>query len=127
MLQYVHIGAEDRRVVELRQSFQPYNAPRGTDIACRGSSGFSIGGNSGNKRKGSLEMASVFGATMAESQLFVGCCGWAEAQARYVADFQAIELQTTFYQPPASAVAKRWKCQAQPGFRFCMKACTPSR
>lgn len=59
---------------------------------------------------------------MTESQSFVGCCGWPEAQARYVSDFQAIELQTTFYQPPASAVAKRWKFQAPPDFRFCMKA-----
>jgi uncharacterized protein YecE (DUF72 family) len=52
----------------------------------------------------------------------VGCCGWTEAQARYVVDFPAIELQTTFYQPPASNVARRWKSVAPPGFRFCMKA-----
>lgn len=53
---------------------------------------------------------------------FVGCCGWAEAQARYVADFTTIELQSTFYQPPSIAVATRWKAQAPPEFRFCMKA-----
>jgi uncharacterized protein YecE (DUF72 family) len=51
-----------------------------------------------------------------------GCCGWSEAQARYVKDFPTIELQTTFYQPPALAVARRWKAQAPPEFRFCMKA-----
>jgi uncharacterized protein YecE (DUF72 family) len=60
--------------------------------------------------------------SVGDSQSFVGCCGWAEAQARYVTDFRAIELQTTFYQPPAIAVAKRWKSQAPPEFRFCMKA-----
>jgi hypothetical protein len=57
-----------------------------------------------------------------ETRAFVGCCGWTEAQARYVTDFQSIELQTTFYQPPAVGVAKRWKSKAPPKFRFCMKA-----
>ncbi|MBC8166462.1 MAG: DUF72 domain-containing protein, partial [Bryobacteraceae bacterium] len=57
-----------------------------------------------------------------QDQSFVGCCGWTEAQARYLTSFSTIELQTTFYQPPVSAVAKRWKSQAPPGFRFCMKA-----
>ncbi len=59
---------------------------------------------------------------MTDTRPFVGCCGWSEAQARYVADFPTIELQTTFYQPPAPAVAKRWKALAPPGFRFCLKA-----
>lgn len=59
---------------------------------------------------------------MTETRSFVGCCGWTEAQARYVVDFPTIELQTTFYQPPPIAVAKRWKSQAPPGFRFCLKA-----
>lgn len=59
---------------------------------------------------------------MAEVQSFVGCCGWTEAQPRYVEDFSTIELQTTFYQPPSGAVAKRWKALAPASFRFCMKA-----
>lgn len=59
---------------------------------------------------------------MAEAQSFVGCCGWTEAQARYLVDFPTIELQTTFYQPPTNAVAQRWRSQAPPGFRFCLKA-----
>jgi uncharacterized protein YecE (DUF72 family) len=59
---------------------------------------------------------------MAEVRSFVGCCGWTEAQARYITHFPVIELQTTFYQPPATAVAKRWRSQAPPEFRFCMKA-----
>lgn len=54
--------------------------------------------------------------------LFVGCCGWAEAQARYVRDFKTIELQTTFYEPPAPSVAQRWRATAPDEFRFCMKA-----
>lgn len=59
---------------------------------------------------------------MAKAECFVGCCGWTEAQARYIKDFTTIELQTTFYQPPSAAVARRWKSQAPPEFRFCMKA-----
>jgi uncharacterized protein YecE (DUF72 family) len=51
----------------------------------------------------------------------VGCCGWTEAQARYVSHFETIELQTTFYQPPVPSVAIRWKQLAPPGFQFCMK------
>src|SRR3954462_903884 len=56
------------------------------------------------------------------SPAIVGCCGWTEAQSRYFQDFPVIEIQTTFYQPPAVAVAKRWKAQAPAGFEFCIKA-----
>ena len=59
---------------------------------------------------------------MDEIPPIIGCCGWAEAQPRYVQTFPAIELQTTFYQPPTNAVAERWKQIAPPGFRYCMKA-----
>lgn len=59
---------------------------------------------------------------MPQARSFVGCCGWSEAQVRYVVDFPTIEIQTTFYQPPPIAVVKRWKSQAPPGFRFCLKA-----
>ena len=57
-----------------------------------------------------------------ENPCIVGCCGWTEAQAKYVATFDAIEIQTTFYQPPADAVARRWKEIAPADFQFCMKA-----
>ncbi len=59
---------------------------------------------------------------MTEGRLSVGCCGWTEAQSRYVRDFRTIELQTTFYQMPSTDVARRWKSLAPPEFRFCMKA-----
>jgi uncharacterized protein YecE (DUF72 family) len=56
------------------------------------------------------------------SECIIGCCGWTEAQIKYVRTFDAIELQTTFYQPPADLIARRWKTQAPAGFQFCMKA-----
>jgi uncharacterized protein YecE (DUF72 family) len=59
---------------------------------------------------------------MPENRCIVGCCGWTEAQARYYTTFSAIEIQTTFYQPPSVSVAQRWKAQAPQGFHFCMKA-----
>jgi uncharacterized protein YecE (DUF72 family) len=59
---------------------------------------------------------------MGKAPLFVGCCGWTEAQANYVRDFTTIELQTTFYEPPSITVATRWRAQAPAEFRFCMKA-----
>jgi len=59
---------------------------------------------------------------MEQAALFVGCCGWSEAQGSYFRDFPTIELQTTFYQPPADRVAQRWKEKAPADFRFCMKA-----
>jgi uncharacterized protein YecE (DUF72 family) len=59
---------------------------------------------------------------MRDAETLVGCCGWTEAQARYVTTFRSIELQTTFYQPPANKVVMRWKSLAPPEFRFCMKA-----
>ncbi len=65
---------------------------------------------------------SVFRLEMEQAPLFVGCCGWTEAQARYVQDFRTVELQTTFYEPPSITVAQRWRGQAPPEFRFCMKA-----
>lgn len=30
----------------------------------------------------------------------VGCCGFGEAQQKYVAEFPVVEIQVTFYQPP---------------------------
>ncbi len=54
--------------------------------------------------------------------VLVGCCGWTEAQARYMSHFPVIELQTTFYQPPADRTAERWKALAPPEFQFTMKA-----
>lgn len=54
--------------------------------------------------------------------VLVGCCGWNEAQGKYVRHFPVIELQTTFYQPPADGVARRWKELAPADFQYCMKA-----
>jgi uncharacterized protein YecE (DUF72 family) len=54
--------------------------------------------------------------------LWVGCCGWAAARARYFKQFRTIELQSTFYQPSAVDLAEEWRRDAPEDFRFCLKA-----
>ena len=58
----------------------------------------------------------------AVSQLRVGCCGFALAQARYFDTFSCVEISTSFYQLPQPATAERWRAAAPPGFRFAMRA-----
>jgi uncharacterized protein YecE (DUF72 family) len=55
-------------------------------------------------------------------RIVVGCCGFATAQTQYFQEFEAIEIQQTFYQPPEPGTAARWREQAPPNFVFCLKA-----
>ncbi|MDZ7361317.1 MAG: DUF72 domain-containing protein [candidate division KSB1 bacterium] len=52
----------------------------------------------------------------------IGCCGFAESQDKYFAEFAAIEIQQTFYQPPGVETARRWREKAPPHFEFALKA-----
>ncbi len=52
----------------------------------------------------------------------IGLCGWNGSQAAYFQEFSTIEIQSTFYQPPAARVAARWRSIAPPSFQFCIKA-----
>ncbi|HVW08894.1 MAG TPA: DUF72 domain-containing protein [Bryobacteraceae bacterium] len=52
----------------------------------------------------------------------IGLCGWNGSQASYFEMFRSIEIQTTFYDPPALRVAEKWKSDAPADFRFCIKA-----
>jgi uncharacterized protein YecE (DUF72 family) len=58
----------------------------------------------------------------AQSGPLIGCCGWAGSQPQYFSQFPVIEIQSTFYDPPASKVAVRWRATAPPEFEFCIKA-----
>ncbi len=55
-------------------------------------------------------------------QIKVGCCGFPVARQQYLARFQVVELQQTFYQPPKPETARRWREEAPPGFEFTLKA-----
>ncbi|MGO4363292.1 DUF72 domain-containing protein [Terrabacter sp. 2TAF16] len=52
----------------------------------------------------------------------VGLCGWTVSQAAYVRRFDVLEVQNTFYDPPADAVLTRWRTQVPDDFEFTMKA-----
>jgi uncharacterized protein YecE (DUF72 family) len=57
-----------------------------------------------------------------QSPITIGCCGFAEAQDKYFAEFPAIEIQQTFYQPPEVETARRWREKAPADFQFALKA-----
>lgn len=52
----------------------------------------------------------------------VGLCGFTIAAAEYFETFDTLEVQQTFYEPPARETLARWRDQAPPGFVFTMKA-----
>ncbi len=54
--------------------------------------------------------------------MLVGTCGFAEAQDRTFQDFDILEVQRTFYQPPRLQTAARWRSKAPTGFVFAIKA-----
>lgn len=52
----------------------------------------------------------------------VGLCGWTIAQASYVRQFPLVEVQHTFYEPPADALLARWRAAVPERFEFTLKA-----
>lgn len=56
------------------------------------------------------------------TEVRVGLCGFTMAFADYVREFPVVEVQQTFYQPPADATLLRWRRQAPPRFEFTLKA-----
>jgi uncharacterized protein YecE (DUF72 family) len=56
------------------------------------------------------------------TDLRLGLCGWNGSQASYFKDFDCIEIQSTFYDPPSVHVVRKWRELSPPSFHFCMKA-----
>ena len=52
----------------------------------------------------------------------IGLCGFTIAIAEYPRRFPVVEVQQTFYQPPAEAVIRRWRAGVPQGFEFTIKA-----
>jgi uncharacterized protein YecE (DUF72 family) len=52
----------------------------------------------------------------------LGLCGFTMAFADYVREFGVVEVQQTFYEPPADATLLRWRRRAPPRFEFTLKA-----
>jgi len=55
-------------------------------------------------------------------QIKLGMCGFTIAAATYYRQFRVLEVQQTFYDPPADATLRRWRADAPAGFEFTMKA-----
>lgn len=52
----------------------------------------------------------------------VGTCGFAASHHRTFVDFDLVEVQASFYQPPRVATAVRWRAEAPADFEFTLKA-----
>ena len=56
------------------------------------------------------------------TEVRIGLCGFTMAFADYVREFPVVEVQQTFYQPPADATLLRWRRRAPLRFEFTLKA-----
>ena len=52
----------------------------------------------------------------------LGLCGFTIGAASYYERFGVVEVQQTFYDPPAAMTMEKWRMQAPPSFEFTMKA-----
>ena len=59
---------------------------------------------------------------MASGKILVGTCGFAESHRKLFGEFDILEVQQTFYQPPRLATAERWRSEAPEDFVFTLKA-----
>lgn len=55
-------------------------------------------------------------------ELRIGCCGFPSSLARYAGEFQVVEVQQTFYQPPLPRTLEKWRNQVTQQFEFTLKA-----
>jgi uncharacterized protein YecE (DUF72 family) len=52
----------------------------------------------------------------------IGLCGWTIGMREYFERFPVVEVQQTFYEPPAERTMLRWRESAPEGFEFTLKA-----
>ena len=52
------------------------------------------------------------------SGLRVGRCGFPVSLRRYAEEFSAVEVQQTFYKPPALRTLEKWRSAVPAGFEF---------
>ena len=52
----------------------------------------------------------------------LGMCGFTIGREAYFRKFRVVEVQQTFYDPPAPIILARWREEAPAGFEFTMKA-----
>jgi uncharacterized protein YecE (DUF72 family) len=59
---------------------------------------------------------------MSQTEIKVGCCGFAKGRKDYFSHFELVEIQQTFYKPPKLETALRWRREAPSDFEFTIKA-----
>lgn len=55
-------------------------------------------------------------------QIKIGLCGFTMSINEYFETFGVVEVQQTFYEPPALRTLEKWRTAAPPDFEFTMKA-----
>jgi len=56
------------------------------------------------------------------NEIKVGCCGFSRGKKKYSEQLKLVEIQQTFYKPPLTATAQKWRAEAPQGFEFSLKA-----
>jgi uncharacterized protein YecE (DUF72 family) len=52
----------------------------------------------------------------------IGCCGFPVIKTKYAENFQVMEVQQTFYQPPGISTLQKWRALMPSEFEFTLKA-----
>jgi uncharacterized protein YecE (DUF72 family) len=52
----------------------------------------------------------------------VGCCGFPVSKSKYFDNFNLVEIQQTFYQPPDISIVQKWRNEAPKNFEYTLKA-----
>ena len=45
------------------------------------------------------------------NEINVGCCGFPKGKKKYLRQFKLVEIQQTFYEPPLTGTALKWRDQ----------------
>ena len=56
------------------------------------------------------------------NEIKVGCCGFPKSNRKYFDQFKLVEIQQTFYKPPLTETAIKWRDEASEDFEFSLKA-----
>ena len=56
------------------------------------------------------------------NEIKVGCCGFPKGKKKYFEQFKLVEIQQTFYKPPITGTAKKWRDEVPEDFEFSLKA-----
>jgi len=57
-----------------------------------------------------------------DMKIKVGCCGFPVSREKYYKNFDVVEIQQTFYQPPQEKTTQKWREAAPADFEFTLKA-----